>query len=173
MGQKSGSPHVSFFLLRQALLVYRLPLRLHWVPSDPQHIPACLALSCWTYEIHMGPCVSFPLRCHPSLSCYMWTGLNGLRSPAFPIYLTSQRAGCAGSKTLVLWLALHGNHLQNFPFSGYEFGLKKLLILVNSQVMLENHCYLRKIILEQPKCPFLLHTALFFGQVNDLIFIHI
>lgn len=23
-------------------------------------------------------------------------------------------------------LALRGNHLQNFPFSGYEFGLKKI-----------------------------------------------
>lgn len=148
---------------------YSIKICMGQSPAHPS-MPGFILL---VHEIVMGPSACFPLRCRPSLSCYMWTGLNGLRSPAFPIYLTSERVGCVGSKTLVLWLALHGNHLWNFPFSGYEFGLRNLLILANSQVMLENHCYLRKIVLEQPKCPSLPHPALFFGKVNDLIFIHI
>lgn len=74
----------------------------------------------------------------PYLSWYLWTEHNGLRVLRSPYIWHAKELGVLSLGTGSPWLSLHGDHPQNFQFSGSESGTRNLFLLENSQIMLQN-----------------------------------
>lgn len=136
MGQKkSGSPQVSFFLLRQALLVYRLP------PLDYTEYPAIPSASqhAWLYpagpwDQHGSLCL-FPIKMSPILKLLYVDWVKWLEEPSISYIFDKSKSWVCWPKDIGPLACPTWESPPNFPFSGYDFGLRNLLILANSQVI--------------------------------------